>query len=76
MKKYELIQALIEAGAVAVIRAENKVQGRKIVEAVRAGGITALEITMTLPPAHAIIRELSEAFGEDVSLGASMVLDA
>ena len=48
MKKYELIQALIEAGAVSVIRAETKAQGLKIVEAVRAGGITAIEITMPM----------------------------
>lgn len=76
VKKYELIQALIEAGAVAVIRAENKAQGLKIVEAVRAGGITAIEITMTVPHADEIIRELSEAFGADVLLGAGTVLDA
>ena len=76
MKKYELIQALIEAGAVAVIRAENKTQGLKIVEAVRAGGITAIEITMTVPHTDEIIRELSEAFGADVLLGAGTVLDA
>ena len=76
VKKYELIQALIEAGAVAVIRAENKTQGLKIVEAVRAGGITAIEITMTVPHADEIIRELSGTFGADVLPGAGTVLDA
>ena len=76
VKKYELIQALIEAGAVAVIRAENKTQGLKIVEAVRAGGITAIEITMTVPHADEVIRELSGTFGADVLLGAGTVLDA
>ena len=76
MKKYELIQALIEAGAVSVIRAETKAQGLKIVEAVRAGGITAIEITMTVPHADEIIRELSETFGSEILLGAGTVLDA
>jgi len=76
MKKYELIQALIGNGAVAVIRAENKEQGLKTVEAVRAGGIAAIEITMTVPHADEIIRELSTACGKDVLLGAGTVLDA
>ena len=76
MKKYELIQALLGAGAVSVIRAETKAQGLKIVEAVRAGGITAIEITMTVPHADEIIRELSETFGSEILLGAGTVLDA
>ena len=76
MRKYELIQALIETGAVAVIRAENKAIGLKTVEAVRAGGITAIEITMTVPHADEIIRELSVSCSKEVLLGAGTVLDA
>ena len=45
-------------------------------EAVRAGGITAIEITMTVPHADEIIRELSETFGSEILLGAGTVLDA
>lgn len=76
MKKFELIRALIETGAVAVIRAEDKTQGLKIVEAVRAGGITAIEVTMTVPGADEIIRELSVSCSKDVLLGAGTVLDS
>lgn len=76
MKKHMLIQALVEEGAAAVIRAENKIQALKIVEAVRKGGMAAIEITMTVPQADQIIREVSTNFGQDILLGAGTVLDA
>lgn len=76
MRRMEIIQEMIESGVVAVIRAESKEQGVKIIEAVKAGGIKALEITMTVPGAVDIIKELSEVYkDEDVIIGAGTVLD-
>jgi 2-dehydro-3-deoxyphosphogluconate aldolase/(4S)-4-hydroxy-2-oxoglutarate aldolase len=76
MKRLETIQQMVEAGVVAVIRAESKEQGIKIVDAVKKGGIKALEITMTVPGAVDIIKELSEIYkDEDVIIGAGTVLD-
>jgi 2-dehydro-3-deoxyphosphogluconate aldolase / (4S)-4-hydroxy-2-oxoglutarate aldolase len=76
MKRLETIQKMIEGGVVAVIRAESKEQGVKIVDAVKKGGIKALEITMTVPGAVDIIKELSEIYkDEDVIIGAGTVLD-
>lgn len=77
MKRLEIIQKLTECGVVAVIRAESKEQGIKIVDAVKKGGIKALEVTMTVPGAVDIIKELSEIYkDEDVIIGAGTVLDA
>jgi 2-dehydro-3-deoxyphosphogluconate aldolase/(4S)-4-hydroxy-2-oxoglutarate aldolase len=76
MKRMEIIQKMVESGVVAVIRAESKEQGIKIIEAVKAGGIKALEITMTVPGAVDIIKELSEMYkDDDVIIGAGTVLD-
>jgi 2-dehydro-3-deoxyphosphogluconate aldolase/(4S)-4-hydroxy-2-oxoglutarate aldolase len=76
LKKLETINRLTESGVVAVIRAESKEQGIKIIDAVRKGGIKALEITMTVPGAVDIIKELSEKYkNEDVIIGAGTVLD-
>ncbi|MTI94329.1 MAG: bifunctional 4-hydroxy-2-oxoglutarate aldolase/2-dehydro-3-deoxy-phosphogluconate aldolase [Firmicutes bacterium] len=76
MQRLETIRKIVEDGVVAVIRAESKEQGAKLVDAVKAGGIRALEVTMTVPGAVEIIRELSERYaGEDVLLGAGTVLD-
>jgi 2-dehydro-3-deoxyphosphogluconate aldolase / (4S)-4-hydroxy-2-oxoglutarate aldolase len=76
MKKLETIQKIIESGVVAVIRAESKEQGIKIIDAVKKGGIKALEITMTVPGAVEIIREINEIYkNADVVIGAGTVLD-
>lgn len=76
MKRVETIMKMVDCGVVAVIRAETKEQGVKIVNAVKNGGIKALEITMTVPGAVDIIKEISETFkNDDVIIGAGTVLD-
>ncbi len=77
MKRLEMIKKISDAGIVAVIRATSKEEGIKIVDAVKKGGIRALEITMTVPGAIEIIKELSEIYkdDEDMLIGAGTVLD-
>ena len=76
MKKIETIKKIVDLGIVAVIRAESKENAIKVIEAVKKGGIKALEITMTVPGAVDIIKELSEVYkNEDVIIGAGTVLD-
>lgn len=76
MKRMETLKKLADGGIIAVIRAESAEQGLKIAEAVRAGGIHALEITMTVPGAIEIIKALAEKYkGTDVIVGAGTVLD-
>jgi len=76
MKRLEIINKICDLGIVAVIRATSKAEGVKIVDAVKKGGIKALEITMTVPGAIDIIKELSEIYkDEDVIIGAGTVLD-
>ena len=77
MKRLEMIRKISEAGLVAVIRATSKEEGIKIVDAVKKGGIRAIEITMTVPGAVEIIKELSEIYkdDEDMLIGAGTVLD-
>jgi len=75
-KKIELIRKLGEEKIVAVIRAESEEQGFKIVDAVKKGGIKFLEVTLTVPGAIDIIKELAKRYkGEDVYIGAGTVLD-
>jgi 2-dehydro-3-deoxyphosphogluconate aldolase/(4S)-4-hydroxy-2-oxoglutarate aldolase len=76
MERIETIKRIMDAGVVAVIRAESKEQGIRIIDAIKEGGIKALEITMTVPGALDIIKELSERYrGEDLIIGAGSVLD-
>lgn len=76
MDKFEVVRKLGEEKLVAVIRAESKEEGFKVVDAVIAGGIKFIEVTLTVPGALDIIKELVEKYkGQDVCIGAGTVLD-
>ncbi|MBN2259225.1 MAG: bifunctional 2-keto-4-hydroxyglutarate aldolase/2-keto-3-deoxy-6-phosphogluconate aldolase [Clostridiales bacterium] len=75
MKRIETIKKIVDAGVVAVVRADSKETALKIVDALKKGGVLAIEITMTVPNAVEIIKEISEKH-EDVILGAGTVLDS
>jgi len=77
MSKIENLKRIEESGIVAVVRAENSEQALKIVEAVKAGGIQAIEITMTVPGAIDVIKELTRTYNNgEILIGAGSVLDA
>lgn len=77
MKRLETINNLKNYGLVAVIRATSQDEAVKIIEAVKKGGIKALEITMTVPNAVQIIKDLCEMYKDDkdMIIGAGTVLD-
>jgi 2-dehydro-3-deoxyphosphogluconate aldolase / (4S)-4-hydroxy-2-oxoglutarate aldolase len=77
MKKHQIKEKLYQAGVVAVIRADNKETALNITKACIKGGITAVEITFTVPEADEVIKTLSN--NQDVYnvlLGAGTVLNA
>ena len=59
-----------------MIRTASGEEARRVSEALLAGGVDVIEITMTVPGALDVIDELAGAFGGDVVLGAGTVLDA
>jgi 2-dehydro-3-deoxyphosphogluconate aldolase/(4S)-4-hydroxy-2-oxoglutarate aldolase len=64
------------AGVVAVIRLKDPEKLRAVVEAIAEGGVRALEVTMTVPGAVELIRQLAPRMPTDFVLGAGTVLDA
>ena len=76
MNKQQVLEKVKQTGVVAVVRAENSEQAKSIINACLKGGITAIEITFTVPGALELIRELSAAYeGTEVIIGAGTVLD-
>ena len=77
MDKLETISKLKKEKIVAVVRAESKEQGKKIIDSIVKGGINFIEITMTVPGAVDIIKELSEIYksNSEIIIGAGTVLD-
>ena len=71
------VTAQIEAlGVVAVIRLKDPARLRAAVDAMAAGGVRALEVTMTVPRAVEMIRELAPTLPDGFLLGAGTVIDA
>lgn len=75
MGKHEVLAQIREVGLVPVIRAETAEMASQAIEAIRAGGVPILEITMTVPGAVRLIEELTGRFGRDAVVGAGTVLD-
>ncbi|HZR29271.1 MAG TPA: bifunctional 4-hydroxy-2-oxoglutarate aldolase/2-dehydro-3-deoxy-phosphogluconate aldolase [Terriglobales bacterium] len=76
MTKEQIRQRVLEVGIVPVIRASSVKKAIAASEAVYAGGISLLEITMTVPGAFEAIAELNKNLGREVIIGAGTVLDA
>ena len=71
----EIAARLIELGIVAVVRVPKREQVLPVCEALVAGGVLALEITLTVPDALAAIREATRIFGGRALVGAGTVVD-
>jgi 2-dehydro-3-deoxyphosphogluconate aldolase/(4S)-4-hydroxy-2-oxoglutarate aldolase len=72
----DTLQRIREVGVVPVIRAESADEAGLAIDAIRAGGIPVLEITMTVPRAVEVIADLARRHGDDALVGAGTVLDA
>jgi 2-dehydro-3-deoxyphosphogluconate aldolase/(4S)-4-hydroxy-2-oxoglutarate aldolase len=75
MRKEQIIAKLREIGLVPVLRAESEEQALGIASAIAAGGVTVLEITMTVPGAIRVMSRLTKE-RPDILVGAGTVLDA
>jgi 2-dehydro-3-deoxyphosphogluconate aldolase / (4S)-4-hydroxy-2-oxoglutarate aldolase len=76
MTKDEVRRKIIEIGIVPVVRASSGKQAMQAAEAVSAGGIPVVEVTMTVPGAVDVITQLEKSMGNEVLIGAGTVLDA
>ena len=72
----EIVRRLTDPGLIAVIRTSNTAQVLPICEALLAGGIHALEITLTVPNALDAIRQASAQLGSRAVVGAGTVLNS
>ncbi len=74
--KSEIISLLIDPGVIAVVRAQQQDQVLPLAEALVAGGVIAVEITMTTPNALQAIREAKQQLGSRALIGVGTVLEA
>ncbi len=67
---------LESVGLVPVLRARSVAEAHALVEAILAGGVTVIEVTMTVPGAIDVLRDLKTKYGKEVLLGSGTVTTA
>ncbi|OYR43426.1 MULTISPECIES: bifunctional 4-hydroxy-2-oxoglutarate aldolase/2-dehydro-3-deoxy-phosphogluconate aldolase [unclassified Halorubrum] len=72
----ETLSRLADTGVVAVLRGVEADQLIGITEALREGGVTAVEITADTPGVAEKLREVTGSFGDEVVVGTGTVLDS
>jgi 2-dehydro-3-deoxyphosphogluconate aldolase/(4S)-4-hydroxy-2-oxoglutarate aldolase len=75
MSKESQLRQVLECGIVAVVRSPDSRQLVEVTRALADGGVTVVEITMTVPNALEVVRQVRQALGERVLLGAGTILD-
>jgi len=73
--RIEIIDRVLKAGITAVIRAQSSEHLSKVADALKAGGVECIEVTMTTPNALSVIEETAQRFADDVLIGVGSVLD-
>src|SRR3569833_957194 len=63
-------------GLIPVLRARNPAQAHAVVQAMIAGGVTVVEVTMTVPGAIDLLKELKQEYGSSLLLGTGTVTTA
>jgi 2-dehydro-3-deoxyphosphogluconate aldolase/(4S)-4-hydroxy-2-oxoglutarate aldolase len=76
MTRDEVAKRIREIGIVPVVRATSAKHAQLVAEAVCAGGIPVVEVTMTVPGAVELIAQLARTSGAEILIGAGTVLDA
>jgi 2-dehydro-3-deoxyphosphogluconate aldolase / (4S)-4-hydroxy-2-oxoglutarate aldolase len=76
MANTDTLGRIVRTGVVPVVRASSADEARQLIEAILAGGLDIIELTMTVPGAIELMSALSRAYGERVVLGAGTVLDS
>jgi 2-dehydro-3-deoxyphosphogluconate aldolase/(4S)-4-hydroxy-2-oxoglutarate aldolase len=76
MTKEEVRKRILEVGVVPVVRANSPEKAIAVSHAICEGGIPIVEITMTVPGALDVIREIAKSVGDRVLIGAGTVIDA
>src|SRR5438034_8325441 len=75
MSKETQLRQVLDSGIVAVVRSPDSQQLVEVARALADGGINVVEITMTVPDALDVVRQVRKALGDRLLLGAGTVLD-
>lgn len=75
MEKREVFNRMMSEGLVPVIRVSSAQEAIDVADAIKEGGVTLIEITMSVPGAIDVIKALAQKYRDEIILGAGTVLD-
>src|SRR5438876_3516767 len=75
MSRESQLRQVLDCGIVAVVRSPDSQQLVEVARALADGGVSVVEITMSVPNALEVLRQVRQALGDRVLLGAGTVLD-
>jgi 2-dehydro-3-deoxyphosphogluconate aldolase / (4S)-4-hydroxy-2-oxoglutarate aldolase len=75
MDKDQVLQRIHEVGLIPVLRAQSAAEALQLADAISAGGVPVLEVTMTVPGAVDVIRQIVEHAGDRILVGAGTVMN-
>jgi len=71
----ETLAKILEEGVAPVVRVSSAAETFEVAKAIREGGISVIEVTMSVPGALDVMKEVTQRFGREVLLGAGTILD-
>jgi 2-dehydro-3-deoxyphosphogluconate aldolase/(4S)-4-hydroxy-2-oxoglutarate aldolase len=75
MDKREVLNRMISEGLIPVIRVTSAQEAMDVADAVKEGGVSFIEITMSVQGAIEVIKELTQKYKDEIIMGAGTVLD-
>jgi len=75
MEKREVFNRMVSEGLVPVVRVSSAQEAIDVADAIKEGGVSAIEITMSVQGAIEVIRELTQKYKDKIIMGAGTVLD-
>ena len=75
MEKREVLGRILSEALIPIIRVASASEAVDVANAIKKGGVSLIEVTMSVPGAIDVIKELAQRYGDEIIMGAGTVLD-
>jgi 2-dehydro-3-deoxyphosphogluconate aldolase/(4S)-4-hydroxy-2-oxoglutarate aldolase len=75
MEKQDVFNRMIAEGLIPIVRVSSAQEAIDVADAIKEGGVTFIEITMSVQGAIDVIKELTQKYKDEIIMGAGTVLD-
>jgi 2-dehydro-3-deoxyphosphogluconate aldolase/(4S)-4-hydroxy-2-oxoglutarate aldolase len=75
MEKRDVFNRMVSEGLIPIVRVSSAQEAMDVADAIKEGGVTFIEITMSVQGAIDVIKELTQKYRDEIIMGAGTVLD-